>query len=448
VSSELERLLRDARKALPEPDADTTRRARIRALAAIRRRKRRMGAAALIGTALVVVLALGASLGSVTAPNVTAAQGPSGFGFVPEPGWFALQSGGPIGRGLPAVAIAANVPFARDDDVRGLAETSGLPYSTLLGLPPEGVVIVASVVSPVRPAVPFGESYPERELPLRVRDAVPYIQYGTQVRPEQPLGQYQLRALVRGYNVDLTFYFGTPSPSSAQFAEAQDQLDRLLVGSKPLTEETPATVISGGSPTLSVIDRTYSCTTVLIGGLYQVRSQAQLGQRVGSGWVNLAYAAAGTGSQAGSRTGLLDFAPASSLAWVTAGAPSETTTAGDEFQRFPVSAGGTLGVNRSLCKPSSARVALTTVRLLRRTLESGSETFDCDAPRRVLVRFRATVRASGSLRGRARIFLATSAPVRDAMLAVRTPAGKLLSYADVTESGKARLFTARTCVPD
>ena len=36
-------------------------------------------------------------------------------------------------------------------------------------------------------------------------------------------------------------------------------------------------------------------------------------------------------------------------------------------------------------------------------------------------------------------------PVREAKLAVRTLAGKPLVYADLRESGKARLFTAKGC---
>ena len=49
------------------------------------------------------------------------------------------------------------------------------------------------------------------------------------------------------------------------------------------------------------------------------------------------------------------------------------------------------------------------------------------------------------LRERARVFLATNAPAREAKLAVRTLAGKLLAYADVAQTGKARLVTAKGC---
>jgi len=40
------------------------------------------------------------------------------------------------------------------------------------------------------------------------------------------------------------------------------------------------------------------------------------------------------------------------------------------------------------------------------------------------------------------------AVVKEARIAVRTPSGQALAYAEALESGKARLFVARTCAPD
>ena len=50
-----------------------------------------------------------------------------------------------------------------------------------------------------------------------------------------------------------------------------------------------------------------------------------------------------------------------------------------------------------------------------------------------------------ALRERARIFVATNTSAREAKIAVRAPSGKLVSYADVSKSGRARLFTAKGC---
>ncbi len=84
---------------------------------------------------LASAVALGVTAGSLNAPTGTAAREPAVLGFVPQPGWFALQSPPPAVPGQQTVAVAANVPFAADDVDNGLVEPSGLPYSTLLSLP-------------------------------------------------------------------------------------------------------------------------------------------------------------------------------------------------------------------------------------------------------------------------------------------------------------------------
>ena len=277
MSSELERLLREARDVLPDPDDAATARARETALSAIRGRRSRARAVALIGVALVVAIGLGVGVGSLVAPSGTAAREPSGLGFVPEPGWFALQSPPAAVQGQPAVAVASNVPFAPDDVADGLVDPSGLPYSTLLMLPPRGVVIVGVMtnVNDQPHLAGLFPDYDDAELPLRLRSAVPYIQWGAQVRPDEPLAHYQLRARIGDYNVDLTFYFGTPTPSSRLLAEAQRQLDGLVVAStKPRDHE--AASLQAGDVTASapaVIDRTVLCSTAALGGIYGVEAR-------------------------------------------------------------------------------------------------------------------------------------------------------------------------------
>lgn len=235
---ELERLLRRGREALPEPDGAATLAARSRALRAAggpnRRRARR---AALLVTALVVAVAVGVGLGALIAPSGTAAERATAVGFVPEPGWFALHAASPSAGSRNAVAMAANVPFAAEDVVDGLAEQSALPYATLRALPPHGAVIVASFVPATRRAW-ISARYQPRRLPLRFADAAPFIAWGTQVRPGQPLGQFQLSALVSGQQVDLHVYFGTPDPSRALRDAVQRQLDRLVVRSPSPARDT------------------------------------------------------------------------------------------------------------------------------------------------------------------------------------------------------------------
>ncbi len=444
MSSDLERVVREAREALPAPGEAATQRARARSVVSVRRRRVRTRVLAIGGAVLGAAVALGVTAGSLTAPTGTAAREPAVVGFVPEPGWFALQSPPPSVPGQQTAAVAANVPFAADDVVHGLVEPSGLPYSTLLNLPPRGIVIVTTMVPETNPhlaPIPTNPVYPEVELPLRLRDGVPWVQWGAQVRPDQPLAQYQLRAHIRGQNVDVVVYFGTSHPSTSQLGAAQRQLEGLVVRSQQ-TVSTPSRTRAAQSTSLTVIDRTYSCATGFLGGLYQIESRAPAGRRVGSQWATLPYAVVASGGVA--RTPFVDSPPENSLAWVTAGEPSRSTTVDDTWLSFTVHAGGTVGVNRTLCRPTTARLALSSP-----DLRGGGVTrtvaFDCEAPKSVLVRIRATVQGTSALRERARLFVATNAPAREAKLAVRTPAGKLLAYANVSDSGKAHLFTAKGC---
>jgi hypothetical protein len=446
VSSDLERMLRDAREALPEPGEDATQRVRGRSVATVRRRRRRTRVLVLVGAMLVAAVALSVTAGSLNAPTGTAAREPAVIGFVPEQGWFALQSPPPAGPGQQTAAVAANVPFAADDVVHGLVEPSGLPYSTLLSLPPRGIVLVATMTPETSPhiaPIPTNPVYPKVELPLRLRNGVPWVQWGAQVRPDQPLAQYQLRASIRRYNVDVFVYFGTSRPSKSQLDEAQRQLDGLVVRS-----QQPASALARAraaeTTSLAVIDRTYACSTSILGGIYELKSRAHSGIRSGSGWSKLPYAVVGSGGWAGPVFGL-HHASGNTLAWISAGTPSTATTIDLDSQAFPVVEGGTLGVNNEQCMPSRATVPLTTAGLRGGALSREGVFVDCPVPRRLLIRLRATVQGSAALRDRARIFLATNAPARDAKLAVRTLTGKPVAYAEVVQSGQTKLFTGTGC---
>ncbi|HYI73968.1 MAG TPA: hypothetical protein VEW90_01755 [Gaiellaceae bacterium] len=442
MSSDFERLLRDAREALPLPDEESTQRARYRAVASLRTKRRRARVLVLAGATLVGAVALGVTAGSLNAPNVTAAREPAELGFVPEPGWFALQSPPPAIQGQQIVAVAANVPFAPDDVKDGLVEPSGLPYSTLLTLPPSGIVIVATMtpetiphVAPVR----IGPYYPRVELPLRLRDALQVVHWGAQVRPDQPTAQFHLPVHLRGYNVDVVVYFGTPMPSGALMREAQRQLSGFVVRSEG-SEPRGAATVAAPSETHVLLDRTFSCGTVPLGGLYQVEARGHAGDRTAGLWSRLAYAGVSTGGNGGRPD--TSIPPVSSLAWISAGVPSPGTTIDETYDAFSAQTGGTIGRNTELCRPATERVALSRAGLRGGDVGRQARTVDCDAPRRVFVRLRATAAGSAALRERGRIFVATSTPIVRAELAVRTPAGKLLVYATVDQSGRARQYVA------
>lgn len=223
MSTELENLLRRAARGLPQPSAESTSRARERALAAVGRRRRRRRPVALALVAALMVA--GAVLGTLIVPSPGTADEPFGLGFLPAPGWNTVHDGGHGTPMRPTVAIAANVPLSPRDDA------DALPLSTLRSLPPEGIVMVA--IFTARDVERMHDPYfARRTLPLRVGDGELYG--GASLRPGRPLGQIHLVAAVNRHNVDLTVYFGVERPSAAQLAAAQRQLDRLVVRTKPL----------------------------------------------------------------------------------------------------------------------------------------------------------------------------------------------------------------------
>jgi hypothetical protein len=438
MSSDFERRLREARESLPGPEPPSTERARARALRAIRRRRPRARIAALVGVALAVAVAAGVGIGALIAPDVTATRGPVGVGFLPQPGWYVLQTSARERADDPVVTVAANVPFAPEDDLRGLADASGLPYGTLLRLPPDGIVIVATFL-------PRGDTYldtayePER-LPLRLARASPWVLYGTQVRPEEPLGQYQLRGAIDDYNVDLVFYFGRERPTSEQLRAAQRQLSSLVVRSPGVEAPTRASAPARGHAT--TFDRAFACVTRTRGGINEIEARSHSGVReTSSRWKTLPFAVAATGTT-GSAATRLD----NSLAWITAGKPTSTTQIEEAFIPLPVLSQGTVAVSLRQCRSTRSRIPLTSRGLRGGVAGQLGETYDCESPRRVLVRVRARL-TGGSLRS-SRGFLRASATVSEASLAVRTTDGRPLLYASVEASGRARLYTSARCVPD
>lgn len=410
MSSEFEKLLRDARKALPLPDESVTRRARERALAAVRRRSLRRPAAAILAAALV---GLGVAIGALIAPSGSAAPEPVGLGFLPERGWSVLQNGGDGTAAEPALAIAANVELSPDD------ESDGLPLSTLEGLRPDGVVIVATFIAR-GDQVYYDKRFPSRSLPLKVTDAAPSIEWGVQVRPAQPLGQYQLKAAVDDHNVDVNIYFGSRRPSPALLNDAQRQLDRLVVRADPVPAPTlrPALGAAVSVAPDRIVDRTLICSTVAIFGERFLRVGMTSPKSLPTGKVP-AGAFLWTGA-AGASEG---------LAGLEAGPASGRTTGGVHY--FP-----------GRCRVTTKRVPFTS-----RGLPGPPVLFDqylrCSAPRRVLVRMRAMLDRRAVWR-RSQDLVIARGNFTTAALAVRTEAGRPVAFFKL-ESGKTRLWTAGSC---
>jgi hypothetical protein len=193
-----------------------------------------------------------------------------------------------------------------------------------------------------------------------------------------------------------------------------------------------------GQDATFVLDRTYSCAIPLHGGIYQLENRAHPGARASGSWTKLAYA--------GLRAGVFSGGTGNLLAWVSAGRPAQGTTVDQEFWTFDVKTFGTIGVSGRNCNPTRSPVPLSAAGLRGGAAAPLGDELECDVPRRVLVRIRAVLESRASLHGRE--FESVHVPVREAELAVRTVGGKPMTYATVSQSGKATLFTAKGCVPE
>ena len=193
-----------------------------------------------------------------------------------------------------------------------------------------------------------------------------------------------------------------------------------------------------------VIDRTFLCTNAVQAGIREITVSARRGFQQSGKWEWLAGASVMHfgGASVRERRGSSDQQWAVGMA-AGAGAVPE----------------GRLGNNpgisirsrerNSACSPSRARVRLSTRGLSGGAVDYFSDEFKCVVPRRILVRLRGVFGSPASLQpagdpGPFRT-LQANGPLQEGAIAVRTQAGKPLLFATVSESGRARLFTARSC---
>lgn len=221
MSSDFDSRLRDARRSLPDPEPDVTRRVREAVVGSVARRKPRVRSLFAVVAALAVATAIGFSFGQRLGPEQVQAAQPRGLfgaGFLPADGWSTFQTAG----GERAIALAANVPLRADDLARG---SGVLPRATLSALPRGGVVIVAVLES-------TGELHaPPRTLPLRLADAEPELR----TVAGRPLLVRSLRSRAGALQLDVTVFFGAPTPSAALVTRAERQLRRLVVEAPQVT---------------------------------------------------------------------------------------------------------------------------------------------------------------------------------------------------------------------
>jgi hypothetical protein len=198
------------------------------------------------------------------------------------------------------------------------------------------------------------------------------------------------------------------------------------LGAMAFLTSVPEGVGAGGQAGARVVDRTVICVIPVHAGIRDLTVSGNSGVRLlddRTRWHALPAASLGTGSSA---VGV--------LVRVQAGAP------------VPDSAvGGTVWIYTTHCRPSRATVAFSARALSGGLANKNAEHFECQVPRRVLIRLKAEFRAPTSLRSRDG-GLTTQSPVKRAFLAARTETGRPLAYADVSESGRTRLFYAGNCL--
>jgi hypothetical protein len=221
--SDLERNLRAARESLPEPDGETTDRARAAAVAAVPepavRRRRRLGLTAVVFAAAVA----GAFVaGLALAPGGATKLAADGPGFLPARGWSTYQTGLTT---VPAAPMATAATARLGDDV--LIGT--FPWQTVRALR-AGEVLLQAVFYPAGEVASVDARFPHRRLPLSFADG--WSEASLEGQPPNVAG-YRLRAGISGYNVELYAFFGGGRASTAARSAADAELSRLVVPQAP-----------------------------------------------------------------------------------------------------------------------------------------------------------------------------------------------------------------------
>jgi hypothetical protein len=384
-----------------------------------------------LALALLVGSGFGFALGTASTPSGDAASAGAGLGFLPARGWNVLQAATQATQVQEAIAIAANVPISRDD------AAARLPYSTMLTLPPNGVVIVANFTA--RGNKWRDQSYPRHALPLRLRDAAAG---SIQVRPESPLGQYQLQAAVNGHNVDVNVYFGTPHPAPALITAAQRQLDRMVVRSARASDRAaerafPIRAAGTGVVTpvrvsVRVIDRRLTCNLVSPLG-----STRDLDVIASPPYVDR-FRNFSIPAFLGSSSGRVLAGPVSDRANLVFVRARPHNVFG---RNLPPG----VYANMTSCSATGKAIALSSRGLPGPPVQF-EQVAECELRGRVLIRVRASLQTSAAWRPIQEGYVGAQANVREAKLAVRSErTGRALAFMELGAAGKTRSWVSRGC---
>ncbi len=173
-------------------------------------------AAAIAAAAALAGGFVGASL--THAPARAGASQASVMGFLPASGWNSVVA--PLPSKLKAnnqVTWASDVPFQGDD----LA--SGWPNATVKLLPPDGVVIFASLAHISSPG-----GFTERSAPLKLADGN-FFSSHFDGQPAPNVSLQLIEAHINGQYVLIQVWFGRLEPSDEQKRKADAELARLQI---------------------------------------------------------------------------------------------------------------------------------------------------------------------------------------------------------------------------
>jgi hypothetical protein len=138
--------------------------------------------------------------------------------FEPAPGWNTVNTTLAEGQDALQVAWAANVPFVSETD------PSGFPTETIRTLPPDGIVMTAIGPRPYTGR----ESFPELHEPLDLSQGVcAHDNYEGQ--PAENVSKCRIDAMVGEKLLNVVVWFGSNRPTDAIVAEANEELDRLVL---------------------------------------------------------------------------------------------------------------------------------------------------------------------------------------------------------------------------
>ncbi len=170
-----------------------------------------------------------------------------GPGFDPAPGWNTLHAAATVASSNLSPDWASTEPFTASDlaQIARYDLVQFVPGHTLLRLPPDGVVITASVAFPGQATQPGPPNFPDRTLPLTLDDSGGCGAWEGEVSATVP--QCTIWARVGGIDVDVRVYFGTPNPSDAARAAANAELARLHFPEAETSPSAPPPLTGGTS---------------------------------------------------------------------------------------------------------------------------------------------------------------------------------------------------------